>query len=156
MPLIFAPGGGQTPAPNTIETNVTGWAHCGDARCPGYGQKPAEGIRTIVEHTIGSRGGDGIFVNIVENTNEYLRFSDSADIACPDCGKDREISLQERPVYPVITGFPQLGLLQTPQFDPSVRNTKADEDAALAQAEQNKRMVELEATVARLTAALED
>lgn len=167
MPLVFQPGGRTTPPPRMTETVVDAWAHCGNPRCEGYGQQPVAGVHTVVEHTIGSRGGDGIFMNIVENTNEYLRFalngcdsdgnSDPAepnDIPCEHCGADREITLQQRPVYQGLSGFPQNGLLQVAGFDPRVQNSQADEAAALASAEQNKRMAELEATVAKLTHAL--
>lgn len=147
MPLYFAPGGDRTPPHNVAETVVDAWAHCGDARCRGYGQQRVKGVRTIVEHTIGSRGGDGIFVNIVENSHEYLRFDAPEDIPCDQCGHDREISLQERPVYQGLSGFPQNGLLTVPAFDPNVRNTPADEKAASEMAELRKQIADLTALV---------
>jgi hypothetical protein len=148
MPLYFAPGGDRTPPHNSTETVVDAWAHCGDARCRGYGQQRVKGVRTVVEHTIGSRGGDGIFVNIVENSYEYLRFADPEDGTCVQCGKPREVSLQERPVYQGLSGFPQHGLLNTPAFDPNVRNTQADERAAAEMAELRKQIAELSERVA--------
>lgn len=147
MPIRFAPGVKSTPPPNISESVVDGWAHCEDARCQGYGQQPVKVIRELVERTIGSRGGDGIFVNVVENTNEYLRFSDEGDVACPHCHKDRAVTLQSRPTYPPITGFPQDGLLQSGPYDPSIRNTKADEAQAAEMAQMRKDMAELRAQI---------
>jgi hypothetical protein len=156
MPLYFAPGGRHTPPPHVKETVVEAFAHCEDPYCAGYGQKPVHGVRTVVEHTIGSRGGDGIFAQIVENTNEYLRFEDPADVPCASCGKDRAISLQARPVYPNVSGFPQTGLLNAPAFDSNVRNTAADEKAATEMAEMRARMVEMAEQLAALKGPPDD
>ncbi len=133
------------PPPNIRETPVPAFAHCNDARCPGYGQQPVQGVLTVVEHTVASRGGDGIFAGVVENTNEYLRFENPADIACGACGKDRMVTQQERPVIPMITGHPQDGLLGGLKFDPNITNSPADQQHAAEMAEMRKQMAEMRA-----------
>lgn len=143
MPVLPRMRSQQLPGPNVNESLEEGFAHCVNARCDGYGQEPVMVVRTVVEHTVGSRGGDGIFSNVVENTNEYLRLADEADIPCPSCSKDRDVSLQERPVYPIITGFPQDGLLNVKGFDPNVRNVQADEAMAAEVADLRRELAEL-------------
>jgi hypothetical protein len=139
----------QSPPPNITTSTVDAWAHCKDARCPGYGQKPVTALKELVEWTglaLGAGGpGSTALAQIVERSVEYVRFEDPEDVPCPTCGKDREVSLQERPVYPVITGFPQMGLLEAPAFNPDVRNTPADEAHAAEMAEMRKQMAELKA-----------
>lgn len=139
-----------TPPPRVTETTVDAWAHCSNPRCTGNGQQAVQGVRTDVEHTIGSRGGDGIFVQLVENSSSYVRFADPDETECEVCGGTREVSEQRRPVIPMITGFPQDGLLGAPKFDPSVQNTAADQRAAEERAEQSKRIAELESLVKKL------
>lgn len=93
--------------PTATETRVDAFAHCPDPLCAGHEQAPVPGVRTLVATTIGDRGGDGVFVNIVENTHEYVRFEDSEDVPCPECGtRDREIAVQARPVYDRLIGPP--------------------------------------------------
>lgn len=136
------------PPPNIREETVDAYAHCNDPRCGGYGQQPVQGTLTVVEHTIASRGGDSIFANLVENTNEYLRFQDPADILCGSCGKDRMITRQERPVIPMITGFPQDGLLGGLKFDANITNSPADQKHAEEMAEMRKEMAAMRALIA--------
>lgn len=92
--------------PMTTETAVEAFAHCPDPLCAGHEQAPVPGVKMLVATTIGDRGGDGVFVNIVENTHEYLRFAEPEDVACPECGRDREVALQQRPVYDRLIGPP--------------------------------------------------
>lgn len=145
MPLVFAPGGRTTPPPNIREDVVDAWAHCNNPRCEGYGQRPVRAVRTIVEHTVGSRGGDGIFAMVVENTNEYLRFADETEIPCEHCGRERSVTLQERPEIPVLSGFPQDGLLGAAKFDPAIKFTVEDQAHAEEMAEMRREMAELKA-----------
>lgn len=136
--------------PRVTESTVEAWAHCSNPRCSGNGQQAVPGVRELIEYTIGSRGGDGIFVQLVENSTERVRFADADDVPCEVCGGEREISEQRRPVIPMLSGFPQDGLLGAPKFDPSVRNTEADQAAAEAAAAQAKEIAELKAMVATL------
>lgn len=136
--------------PRVTETTVDAWAHCSNPRCAGNGQQAVQGVRVLSEYTIGSRGGDGIFVQLVENSSQYVRFADPEENDCGVCGGQREISEQRRPVIPIITGFPQDGLLGAPKFDPSVQNSAADQAAAEAAAAQSKEVAELKAQVAAL------
>ena len=145
MPLVFRAGATTAPPPRRTETEVDAWAHCIDPRCEGYGQQPVKGIRELVEHTIASRTGETntVWANVVENTNEYLRFARDTDVPCPVCSRDREITAQERPTYPIITGFPQDGLLSAPKYNPEVRNTEADQQQAAEMAQMRKELAEL-------------
>lgn len=122
------------PPPRITETTVDAWAHCNDARCPGYGQQPVTGVHVLVEHSVASRGGDGIFASVIENSHEYLRFEDPDEIHCEHCSRTREITRQVRPTYQKLSGFPQDGLLHSPDFDPSVRHSKDDERFAAQEA----------------------
>jgi hypothetical protein len=140
--------------PRVTETNVEAWAHCSNPRCSGNGQQAVSGVRVLSEYTIGSRGGDGIFVQLVENSSEYVRFADPDEVECGVCGGAREISEQRRPVIPIISGFPQDGLLGAPKFDPSLKFSDADQAASEAAAAQAKEIAELKATVAALAEKL--
>jgi hypothetical protein len=85
--------------PAITEVTISAFAHCSDVGCPGSAQQPVDGVRREVSETIGERGGDGPFVGVTENSTIYTQFADPADVVCPECGKDREITDQERPNY---------------------------------------------------------
>jgi hypothetical protein len=85
--------------PTVTAAPIRAFAHCPDVSCPGSAQEPVDGIRELVEETIGERGGDGPFVGVIEKSTVYIRFADSADAACSECDKTREITDQERPNY---------------------------------------------------------
>lgn len=130
--------------PTITEETVPAYAHCINFVCPGYAQEEVLGVRTIRSETLGDRGGDGVLAMVTENTWEYLRFSDAEKVSCPHCGRDREISTQARPTYQNLSGFAQNGLLEVAKFDPNVRNTKADEEAAAALAAANVAIAEMQ------------
>jgi hypothetical protein len=90
--------------PTITETVVRAFAHCPDAACPGSAQEPVDGVRREVAETIGERGGDGPFVGVTEKSTIYVHFADPDAVACPECGKVREISDQERPNYGMAFG----------------------------------------------------
>lgn len=138
---------------HVTEETVDGYAHCINFVCAGYAQEPVKAVKTTRHDTVGDRGGDGALAMVVENTWEYLRFDDSEKVACPHCGKDREIALQARPTYQNLSGFAQNGLVQVAKFDANVRNTPADEAAAAAQAAQAVEIAELKQQMAELLAA---
>lgn len=93
----------------TLTETIVGYAHCGDPRCPGYSQQEVAAEKEVVEHTYADGGGD---MPGVEKSHVYFRFSDAEDIACPDCGRDREVTDQKRLVYQPLSGHSQNGLLE--------------------------------------------
>lgn len=142
------------PPPRVTEFSCDAYAHCTDPLCDGSGQQPVKAIRTLLEWTIGSRGGDGIFAGIVETSTEDLRFADADDSPCPSCGRAREVAVGEKPTYQRLSGFPQDGLLRMQGFDPGVQNSVADQRAAEEAAAQALRVTELEDKVSQLLEAL--
>lgn len=140
----------MTPPPRVTPADVVAFAHCRDYFCEGYGQQEVPAVKTLLEWTGASVGSDPIFHGVVFTSVEEVQFKDPADMACEHCGVDREISATSRPTYQALSGHPQDGLLKVHGFDPSVRNTEADEAAAAAMAEQNQKIAELQALVEKL------
>lgn len=140
----------QTVPPRVTPSDATGFAHCRDFFCPGYDQVSVPAIRTLIEWTGASVGADPIFHGVVFTSTDDLQFKDPEDMACEACGKPREISALPRPTYENLSGHPQDGLLHVKGFDPTVRNTEADEQAAAALAAQNQKIAELTALVEKL------
>lgn len=129
--------------PHVTETPVQAYAHCPDPLCPGSDQRPVPAIRQLVQQTIGERGGDGAFVNLVENSHEYLRFAEPDDVACPECGRDREVAGQRRPTYQRLIGPPD-ALLRAQRAGlngPSSAQGVADAAAAAGSREPTAREV---------------
>jgi hypothetical protein len=89
----------------SVETPVRALAFCLDATCPGNVQAPCDGVLNVTTHTYLDAGGD--LGPHTERSMEYLRFADEDDRTCEVCGGAREISLQERPVYPKAGGDPR-------------------------------------------------
>jgi hypothetical protein len=87
---------------------TSGLAWCVDAFCEGNKQQPVEAIRTTTATTYTENGGD--MAGFERSTVTYA-FADEADVACPECGKRREVDVQERPQYPT-SMFRQDGLLE--------------------------------------------
>jgi hypothetical protein len=83
--------------PRVREETVPGFAWCPNGMCPQSAQVPAEVIRQEVELTMRDSQGDS---NQVEKSFEYVRFADGQDHECEDCGRQLEVGIQERPVYP--------------------------------------------------------
>jgi hypothetical protein len=152
------------PPPNITRRAVEAFAYCGDSMCQGNGTQPVRAVSTLFEWTFASRGGDGLFAAVVENSNTELRFAGTEegdeslsrdwedgvwpDVSCRFCGKSRSLSPETRPDIPRMSGFPQNGLLNVKDFDPSVRNTAADEAAAAVAARQALEMEDLKTQMA--------
>lgn len=111
------------------ETLTPGFLHCPEPRCPGSAQVPAGLVQTLVTETFAERGGatgdprDAL----PENSHEYLRVSDAAELECPHCARTRECSLVERPRYDPLSGKDPMGLLGAKPFDPAMQFGPEDE-----------------------------
>lgn len=114
-----------------VDEQIEALAHCMDAGCPGYVQQPVTALRTVVETTFQEQGGD---LSGVEKSQEYLRFADAEDCPCSFCGRDRQLSRQERPEYMKVSMPAAAG--QAPGLDPQVAKLMADQAAAVARLEQ--------------------
>lgn len=130
------------------ETAVPGFLHCPEPRCPGSAQVTAVLTHTLVTETFAERGGatgdprDAL----PENSHEYLRVQDPEDLPCPHCGKDRECSTQERPIYDPLSGKDPMGLLGAKPFDPNLK-FGPDDEAMKAMQDQ---MAEMAAEIKKL------
>lgn len=150
MPTGWIPGMGNLPSPSVTESEVDAFAHCGNPVCPGYGQQPVKAVKTLVERSYQSSGGDWAFT---ESSSEHLRFADEDERACEHCGLGRMVTLQKRPVYQPLSGHPQNGLLAVKRFDPQRGNTAVDEKAAAEAAELRAQVDALTEQVAALAAS---
>ena len=129
---------------HTAQEEVVGYAHCRDARCPGYNQVEVPAVKEERFETFGDNGGDGVFMHMVERSHVTFKPANEEDIPCPACHQPREVTGDPRPQYQSLSGHDPMGLIHNAPFDPSVRNTEADAQIA-----------ELQATVARLAAIVE-
>jgi hypothetical protein len=93
--------------PRVTDQEITGYAHCPDPRCDGYRQEQVPAIRQVVEHTYADSGGD---MPGVEKSQVYIRFVDDSQSLC-GCGREREVTDQQRIVYQPLSGHAQDGLL---------------------------------------------
>ena len=84
------------------EDLVQALAHCRDRACPGYEQQPVPAVKTVRSDTYQDAGGDGTF-NGEYRSSEHLSFAEEADRDCGFCGRDREVTVQERPDYAAAT-----------------------------------------------------
>jgi hypothetical protein len=100
--------------PTITATPAVAYAHCRNARCPGYDQQQIEGRRVETAQTFGENGGDGIFMSFVERSMVTYEAVDESG-----CGEDREVTGDPRPSYQPISGHDPMGLLSTPGFDPA-------------------------------------
>lgn len=103
--------------PALTETPITAYAHCRDARCPGYQQQEVQAVRVETGWTYGENGGDGVFTHMQEKSSVEFRFADDAEAPCPVCTVPREVTGDARPSYQPLSGFDPLGLLSVPKFD---------------------------------------
>lgn len=120
--------------PTITGVPVTAYAHCRDARCPGYQQEPVDAIRDETAYTFGDgdRLGAGVLQNTVERSNVEYRFADPDRAPCPVCSVPREITGDARKQYVNESGFDPMGLLSVPKFDgqsiPSSVRGESDEE----------------------------
>lgn len=120
--------------PTITGTPVVAYAHCRDARCPGYQQEQVDAIREETSFTYGDgdRLGAGILQNTVEKSLVEYRVADPDRAACPVCEVPREVTAEPRKQYVNESGFDPMGLLSVPKFDAgsvpsSVRGESDDE-----------------------------
>lgn len=102
--------------PVITEQPATVYLHCRNVYCPGNDQQQAEGRRVEEAQTFGENGGDGIFTHFVERSMVVYR-ADEAQLPCPGCGEDREVTGDPRPSYQPLSGYDPRGLLDVPKFD---------------------------------------
>jgi len=132
--------------PTVTQKPVQGYAHCRTAMCPGYHQEQIDALEETQAWTIGEKGGDGAFAQLVENTMIEFRFADEKDAPCPSCGERREVTGQPRKQYQPLSGYDPMYLAHNgANFDASKKVDTADQ----------KRIAELEAKLAQLLDALE-
>lgn len=125
------------------KTPMDGFAHCVDARCPGYQQERVPVVRHLTEHRYVDNGGD---LTGVEKSFITFAFADDEDRHCKHCGRHRDATDEERPVYDPLSGKDPMGLLHikpgTALKDPAVVALEGERDELL------KRLEALEAKVA--------
>lgn len=100
--------------PTQTVAEVEAYAHCTNPRCAGYREEAIRGIRTEDAYTYAERGGD---LPGIESSFVYLAFANEEEIACPHCGRSRDIAATSRPQYANLSGFSQEGLLDVEPFD---------------------------------------
>jgi hypothetical protein len=104
------------------ERPVQGYAHCGNAHCPGHQQQKVDAFRVETSHTYAETGGPGS-VPGVENSHVHVRWANDEDRVCPGCGGTREVTATARRVLQPLSGHPQDGLLQHGAFNPNHQPT---------------------------------
>ncbi len=121
--------------PQVAETPVEAYAHCRNARCPGYDQERIDGIREETSYTFGERGGDGAFTHMIQDSGVEFKAADVADLPCPGCGAAREVTGTPRPSYQNESGHDPMGLLAAlPLGAPGVQADARDERIAALEA----------------------
>lgn len=96
--------------PTVMSRNeVQAFAHCTNIFCPGHDQAPVLAVREELGYTYIENGGDLPFV---EKSTVTLSFVDPDELACPECGRNRDLSLQTRVEYPNESGHDPRGLVQ--------------------------------------------
>lgn len=126
--------------PTFTAVPVFAYAHCRDARCPGYQQEQVDAVREEMAYTFGENGGDGVFTHMVESSRVEFRATDEADVACPVCGEPREVTGDPRPQYVNESGFDPMGLLSLPKFDPKKQHGDASSVPAHVRGETDEEM----------------
>lgn len=135
--------------PTVTETLIDGWAHCGDARCPGNKQQAVKAVKTLAEYSYFELGGD---VPGIERSTEQVRFNDLADAQCQHCGEPRSVSDQVRPIYPNVSGIPQDRLLQTNGAERLLELQLADAKREAEMAQMRETMVRQNQLIEQLIA----
>jgi hypothetical protein len=120
--------------PTTIDAALNGYAHCLNARCPGYAQEPVQALRRETSYTYAELNGTAEgSVPGFERSQVSFVFADEDDAACPHCEGPREIAPQPRTTYQNLSGHDPNGLLNLrPGEAPDVGALQA-EIAALKQ-----------------------
>lgn len=132
--------------PTVVATEVKGFAHCRDARCPGYQQQEVDAVREESSQTFGENGGDGPFLHMIERSSVEFRFKDSDDVPCPVCSQPREVSETPRPQYQPLSGHDPMGLLSVAPFDPGkVPEVVESDEAVEARVRQRLKEEQIEA-----------
>lgn len=131
--------------PTVTEAPVKAYAHCRDARCPGYGQQEVDALRQESSFTFGELGGDGIFTSFVERSTVKFVFVNDDDEACPACSRGREVTGEPRPSYQPLSGHDPLGLVGGQKFNPAVVNTEQDAAMAEMRAEMSRMKAQMDA-----------
>jgi hypothetical protein len=105
--------------PTITGVPVRAYAHCRDARCPGYQQEEVDAVREETAFTFGEgdRLGAGVLQNTVEKSLVEYRFADPDAAPCRVCGVPREVTGDPRKQYVNESGFDPMGLLSMPKFD---------------------------------------
>jgi hypothetical protein len=105
--------------PTITGTPVKAFAHCRDARCPGYQQEEIDAVREETSFTFGDgdRLGAGVLQNTVEKSHVEYRAASAGDAPCRVCGVPREVTGERRKQYVNESGFDPMGLLSMPKFD---------------------------------------
>lgn len=143
--------------PTVTATPVKAYAHCRDARCPGYNQQEVDAVREEASYTFGELGGDGVFTHMQERSSVEWKFADVEDAPCPVCSELREVTGSHRPSYQPLSGHDPLGLLSAPKFDAAAAAVPAEirgESDGEIEARLRVKLKE-EAIEARLRAELE-
>jgi hypothetical protein len=121
--------------PSVTESPARAYAHCRNARCPGYQQEEIAGVREEVGFTYrelnGNKGAPDPYDGLLERSSVRFRFEDESQAPCPACGEAREVTGEPRPSYQPLSGHDPLGLLQFGGFDPSQVVVPDDRTAAL-------------------------
>jgi hypothetical protein len=138
--------------PSVTETPQKAYAHCRDARCPGYNQEEIDAVHEETFFTFGDGGGDGVFASMTERSMVEFKAVNAEDVPCPACGVAREVTGQARPSYRNESGHDPMGLIGGPKFNAAVKHTEADAQTAALQAQVTK----LAAQIEKLTASGDD
>ena len=134
--------------PTIREETVTGYAHCPNSRCDPY-EHETKVVRQTVEWTYLENGGD--FPGFERSVVNIIA-GEETDATCPGCGRQRELSVGERPEYPNDSGVDPLGLLgmQPQTHDPGLVAVQQNAELASQLAEMK---AELDALKAQKPAA---
>jgi hypothetical protein len=120
--------------PTTIDAALNGYAHCLNARCPGYAQEPVRlfGARRRTPTPSSTAPLRAASPASSAHRSAFV-FADEDDAACPHCEGPREIAPQPRTTYQNLSGHDPNGLLNLrPGEAPDVGALQA-EIAALKQ-----------------------
>lgn len=143
--------------PVITEKTVPVWVFCPDAVCPGYKTEPMEGLLREVGTTNfeeagpEAAGGNAVCTSTIRyfvpsgETDEH-GYHVEAQLPCPHCDMDRQVSGSERPRYPRSTPMDPEELVHRRTRDDRLR------DAELAHTRQSSEVSELKAQIAELTA----
>jgi hypothetical protein len=121
--------------PTVSEAPARAYAHCRNARCPGYQQQEVAAVREEVGFTYrelnGNKGAPDPYDGLFERSSVRFRFEDESEAGCPVCGETREVTGEPRPSYQPLSGHDPLGLLQFGGFDAGMQVPPDDRTAEL-------------------------